>query len=108
MLLTEFRDILLAADPEITKRFGNGKGNYSVWTPGRIDRSMSDSSDEEKVQRIYVERFTKLDEDPIVKALWNALESAEIPFEYEQDTEADTKYIHHTFTCYVQVDWEEN
>lgn len=104
MRLIDFRDIILSADPKATKRYGTGQGNYTVWTPGGIDRSMSDDAGDEKIQRIYVERFTKIDSDPVVDAIWTALENAYIAFEYEQDTEIDTKYIHHTFTCYVQVD----
>lgn len=103
MRLNDFRDILLTADPQITKRFGNGKGNYTVWTPGGIDRSLSDDIGDEKVQRVYVDRFTKLDDDPVVNKIWDVLESAFVSFEYDQDTETDTKYIHHTFTCYVPV-----
>ncbi|HCA29168.1 MAG TPA: hypothetical protein DEP23_06215 [Ruminococcaceae bacterium] len=103
MQLNDFRDILLEADGNITKRFGAGTGNYTVWTPGGIDRVMSDDTGDENVQRVYVDRYTKLDNDPVVQAIWNALEGAFISFEYEQDTENDTKYIHHTFTCYIQI-----
>lgn len=103
MTLTDFRDILLSADPKVTKRWGIGKGNYTVCTPGRIDRTLSDDIGEDKTQIVYVDRFTKLDNDPIVEKIWNALENAFIPFEYEQDTEIDTRYIHHIFTCYVNI-----
>lgn len=103
MTLLDFKAIVLRADPKSTKRFGAGKGNYTVWTPGAIDRVMSDDENDEKVQRIYVDRYTKIDDDPIVQAIWDELEKAFISFEYEQDTETDTKIIHHIFTCFVQV-----
>jgi hypothetical protein len=98
--LDPFRDILLAADPNITKFDGPGTGNYTTWTPGGIVREMSDDIGDDQVQRIYVDRFTKTDKDPIVDAIWSALETAGIPFEYERDYENDTKYHHHIFTCY--------
>jgi len=98
--LTPFRNILLTADPAATKYDGNGAENYTTWTPGGISREMSDDGDDDLVQRVYVDRYTKLDNDAIVGAIWSALESAGIPFEYERDYENDTKYHHHIFTCY--------
>lgn len=103
MKLSDFKDILLKADPQLTKYLGTGKGDYTVWTPGSIDRSMSDNCDEDKIQRVYVDRYTKIDDDPVVQAIWDELEKTFIPFEYDIDYEVDTKYIHHIFTCYVPI-----
>jgi len=99
--LDVFRDLLLEADPNITKYDGGGTENYTTWTPGGIDRGLADDEDDDQVQRVYVDRFTKKDKDPIVDAIWDKLNAARIPFEYERDYEPDTGYIHHIFTCYV-------
>lgn len=99
--LDGIKAVLLQADPDITKYDGNGGENYTTWTPGGIDREMSDDEGDDQVQRVYVDRFTKIDKDPIAQAIEDKLNTAGIPFEYEQDYEPDTKYIHHIFTCYV-------
>ena len=97
--LTAFKDLLLEVDPKATKYKGIGGDSYTVWTPYSIDKEMADNMQEDVVWSIQVDRFTKADNDPIAKAIYNKLTEAGIPFEYELDFEPDTGYIHHIYVC---------
>ncbi len=97
--LTPFKNLILSVDIEATKFEGNGKRDYTVWTPYQPSRDIADDECEEFTWRIQVDRFTKIDNDPIAKALYDKFEEMHVPFEYELDYEPDTKYIHHIFVC---------
>jgi len=97
--LTPFRDLLLEADPKATKFKGAGGDSYTVWTPYSPDKTMSDNEQEDFTWHIQVDRFTKIDNDPIAEEIYNKLTEAGIPFEYNIDFEEDTGYIHHIYDC---------
>jgi DNA-binding beta-propeller fold protein YncE len=59
--------------PRSTKFSGNGKGNYTVWTPYGINKTMADDSTDDTDWRIQVDRFTKIDNDPIANAIYDAI-----------------------------------
>jgi len=100
--LDEFVDLILTADPTLTKWTGSGTGNYTVWKPGSFVEGLdSDDEREEDDQRVYIDRFTKLDNDQIAQSIISVLRTNHIPFEYVQDIELDTGYKHHAFTCIV-------
>lgn len=100
--LTPFRDLLVSVDPKARKYAPvDTKGDYTTWTPGGIIRELADDADDNTTQRVYVDRYTRNDGDTIATALYDALNANYIPFEYERDYEADTRYIHHIFTCYI-------
>lgn len=97
----EFGTLLLGADPDITKYSGDGQSNRTVWFPGTIMPNNSDDQRDDYVQRIYIDRYTKIEADPIVAGLMKILDESFISYEYVTDYEQDTGYIHHSFTCYV-------
>ena len=97
--LSVFKNIILKADPKATKFKGSGGNSYTVWTPYSSDKTMADNRQDDFTWRIQVDRFTKKDNDPIAKAIYNELEQAGIPFEYLIDFEEDTGYIHHIYDC---------
>lgn len=99
--LSHFRNLILSVDGEITKYDGNGKENYTIWTPGGITGSLSDDTEEDIIQMVYVDRYTKIDNDPIVTDLFHLFNDNYIPYEYEVDYEKETGYIHHIFSCRV-------
>ena len=102
MQISEFVALLKMVDPTISKNKGNGHENYTVWTIGKpAEKLMSDDQEEDRVNRIYVDRFTKDAEDRIPSALESALDAAFISYDAVQDYEEDTKYHHHSYTCYV-------
>jgi len=97
--LTAFKDLLLEADPKATKFEGAGGDSYTVWTPYSPVKTMSDDEQEDFTWRIQVDRYTRIDNDPIAKAIYDKLTEAGIPFEYDMDHEPDTGYIHHIYVC---------
>ncbi len=102
MTLTEFETLLKTADSSITKRKGKGNINYTTWSPGVYNNSvMSDDEPDETFVRVYVDRFTKTENDTVAESIANVLSGAFIPFDREEITEPETGYIHHSFTCLV-------
>ncbi len=99
MLLTEFRDILLTADPECKHYFGPGTGNYTVWHETGKTGLYGDNLEQEPVNRIMVDRFTKITYDPVVETIRKALERDDIASDYTVSVETDTGYIHHNWDC---------
>ncbi len=98
--LTVFKNILLEADPKATKFKGAGGDSYTVWTPYSPEKTMSDNEQEDFTWHIQVDRFTKIDNDPIAEEIYSKLTEAGIPFKYDFDFEEDTGYIHHIYVCY--------
>lgn len=98
----EFAAALTAIDPGLTRYHGDGKTDYTVWTPGALVEGLdSDDDCEEENQRIYIERFTRQETDAVVTAIKAMLRANRVPFEYEPIYEPDTEYFHHSFTCIV-------
>ena len=102
MQLADFKNLLLTADSKATKWKGVGTGNYTTWRPFEFPALMADGERSEKIMRIQVDRFTKLDNDPVVTAIAEALAGDDdVAYEYLVDFEPDTGYIHHIFDCTV-------
>jgi len=102
MQLSDFVTLLKTVDSSITKNKGNGEENYSTWSIGApAGKHMSDDQAEDTIQRVYVDRYTKDAEDLIPGQLIDVLDENFISFEQISDYEQDTKYHHHSFTCYV-------
>lgn len=105
--LANFKATLIAADPTARKFRNDSTGNYTIWTPVRIVTSSSDDGIDDKYWIVQIDRFTRLDDDPVVDAIYNALEAARIPFDYLIDVEPEkgesgTGYIHHIYDCRVR------
>lgn len=102
MTLDEFKTLLLSADPKATKWKGAGTGNYTVWRPFEFPKLMADGLPASTVTRIQVDRFTKIDDDPVATEIETVLSvNDDIAFEHLADFEEDTGYIHHIFNCEV-------
>lgn len=100
--LERLRKLLISIDPTVTKYEGNGKDAYTVWTPYGEEVLFAGDSRAEIVVKVQVDRFTKIDNDQIAVALYQALDKENgVAFEYQQDYEQDTGYIHHIFDCEV-------
>jgi len=101
-ILDNFQTILATADPTATKFFSDNPGNFTVWTPIKFVAALSDDEGEDAYWDIQVERNTKIDPDPVVTAIYNALLTARIQFEYEIDVERhenESSYVRHLFSC---------
>lgn len=102
MTLDAFRSLILSVDPDATRYEGNRKGNYTVWQEYGMNRLHGDSRTADRAFKVQVDRFTKAEDDPIVEALFQALDGQDgIAFEYLVDYEVDTGYIHHIYDCEV-------
>ena len=100
--LTFFENIILSADANATKYFSDQTGNYTVWIPIKPVRTSSDDEPDDLYFDVQVERYTKIDPDPIVAAIEEKLLAARIQFEYLIDAEKESKYVRHIFTCQVR------
>ena len=102
MSLKEFRDLLLTADPEATHYASKKKGNYTVWAEYDNKGLKADDSEREQIHKIQVDRFTKIEYDPIKDAITNMLNANDISFIGPlTDYEEKTGYIHHIWDCEV-------
>ena len=95
MTLQEFRDILLAADPQASHYKSMQTPNYTVW------REFGKRAIPEQTWKIQVDRYTKIEYDPVVALITTALNIDDIAYEYLCDFEKDTGYIHHIWDCEV-------
>ena len=102
MSLQEFRDLLQTADPAASHYYTKTKQeNYTLWAEYGRKRLMADNRVAESTIKIQVDRYTKIEYDPIADAITAVLDAAEIPHEYLTDFEPDTGYIHHIWDCEV-------
>lgn len=102
MTLQEFETVIKAADPSATHYAGTGKSNYTRWREYGESSLHGGNMRQERVLRIQVDRFTKLESDPVVAAIDAALERDDIAIrDHLIDFEPDTGYIHHIWDCEV-------
>jgi len=100
--LQEFRDVLLEADPDTKHYWTKAAGNYTTWHEYRSEALAGDDARIGTKWHIQVDRFTKLEYDPMVDVMGAALDAwVEIGYVYRVDYEIDTGYIHHTWDCEV-------
>ena len=101
--MDEFRSLLKTADPKLRKHKGGGSQNYTVWHPYRRTGLSADGEQVETVWKVQVDRFTKLDTDPMIAAIDTVLLGSDdiCMADYQIDYEQDTGYIHHIWDCEV-------
>lgn len=103
MTKQEFINLLLSVDPGAKPWKGSGVGNYTVFMPTRTLSLHADGKKAETGWRIYIERFTKNPNDPIVDQITAALDGKDdIAFEIEETQfELDTGYFQFIWRCEV-------
>jgi hypothetical protein len=101
MTLLEFRDLLLSADPQASHYTSTLTPNYTVWHEYGEKPLMADNAAIETVHKIQIDRFTKIEFDPLADAITQLLKTNEIAHEHLTDFEQDTGYIHHIWDCEV-------
>lgn len=100
MTLREFAAVLVAAYPK-TYHYtaGNQGGNYVVWREYSGNRQKSGPL---MRRRIQVDLFTRVEFDPALDTIREALDAAGVAAEAPKTTyEPDTGYIHHIILCEV-------
>lgn len=100
--LKEFRDLLLTADPKASHYKPKQKENYTVWAEYGANRLTAGDTEVERAIKIQIDRFTKIEYDPIADAITAMLNANEICYEPHTDYEKDTGYIHHIWECEVE------
>jgi len=101
--LNDFIELIISVDASATKWFGATEGNYTTWRPYEIEKHSADNLGVERLIKIQIDRFTRLDADPVVYTITDILNQHpdEIAYRYLIDFEQDTKYIHHIWDCEV-------
>lgn len=102
MTLDDFKNLLLTADPEVTRYEHTGIGNYTTWREYGTKPLGANNRRGEVIYRVQVDRFTKLGDDTVVATITTALDGSDnIAFQYLVDYEVQTGYIHHIWDCEV-------
>jgi hypothetical protein len=101
MTLQEFRDILLTADSEASHYESMQKENCTIWTERGKKDVKADNRHFQSIWQIQVDRFTKIEFDPMVDVINSVLDRGDIAFSYSVFHEEETKYIHHVWDCEV-------
>lgn len=101
MTLSDIQALVVSVDKS-AKHYDSSsesKSGYTVWREYRRLDTVSDDTHDE-AWAFQIDRFTKVEGDPIAQALFEALDSDErVAFEHLVDYERDTRWIHHIFDC---------
>ena len=100
MTIKEFRDLLLTADPEARHYTHATSGNYTVWSEYNEVYGIADDQIASKVAHIQVDRYTRLEYDPMVDTITHTLdEGGVLVIDRRTLFEMDSGYIHHIWDC---------
>ena len=97
--LKEFKQIITLADSNAKHYESVKQGNYTAWSEYGTDPLIADDSNCEETIKIQIDRFTKIEFDPVVEDIKTVLDGHDITYDYLIDYETETKYIHHIFDC---------
>lgn len=101
MNLTEFRDLLLTVDPKASHYESKQKENYTVWAEYGANRFTAGDTEAERTLKIQIDRFTKIEYDPMADAITAMLNENNICYEPHTDFEEKTGLTHHFWDCEV-------
>jgi hypothetical protein len=105
MTLNNLKDLLLTIGKPLFRYFATGQtGSYMVWgEDSHGDTIYADDGKSERATSGTLDYFTKVEDDPVVKQIEDALDSDDgiawnlISIQYEQDT----GYIHYVWAWEV-------
>ena len=101
MTLADIQALVVSVDPAAGhyESASQDKTGYTVWYEyRRLDLTRDDEHSE--AWAFQIDRFTKIENDPIAAALFEALEADDrVAVEHLVDYEKDTRWIHHIFDC---------
>ena len=101
-ILNKIKALVLAADPKALRYFGRGEGNYTVWSEYELRNLYAGDSIRESKWSVLIERFTILQDDPVVLSMMAALAGAEgVTFRYSLRRNNDQELIYHSWDCEV-------
>ena len=100
MTVNEFRPIAVRCDPNISHWESTEKdGNYSIWHEFQRIGISGDSTEAEEAWRFQVDRFTRDEDDPMIRHIWETLlNEPRLTYpEHHVMYENASGYIHHVF-----------
>lgn len=100
MTLAEIKALVVSLDPQ-AQRYESAKVSeaYTVWHEYMQLGTMAGDRHTEGYA-FQIDRFTKLEDDPMVATIKNGLENDDrVTYGYQVTYERDTGYIHHIFSC---------
>ena len=101
-ILDKIKALILTVDPDALRYFGRGEGNYTVFAEYELDGLHGGNTYSENKWRVLIERFTTIQDDPIVLAMMDALEgSDDVAFKYSLRRNNDQELIYHAWDCEV-------
>ena len=102
MTLDDFKELILTADPNAKRYANTRRPNYTVWAEYDTNNLRGDDKAIESVPKVQIDRFTKIENDPIVAAITGMLNANDIAYAGPLTVvEPETGYIHHIWTCEV-------
>ena len=105
-ILDDFKSLLLTVDTKITRYFGLSDSEtwrpYTVWTEHEFDPLYGGNGYAEPMWRVLVERYTKDEDDAIVRAIMNKLEAAPgVTYRYSLRRNQELRMLYHAWDCEV-------
>lgn len=101
MTLSDFRTLIAHADPKATRYFAPETGNCTVWAEYERLGLYSGNALTESGWKVRVDRYTALEDDPMVETLMKALDNDEITAQYTVACDPASRTIRHTWLCEV-------
>lgn len=100
MTIAQIRAIVAEADPHAGHyRSASKTQNYTAWHEFRREPIYGDDGVAEDGWAFQVDRFTTLEEDPMVDRIWETLQRHRLHVTHIVLPDPDTRYIHHAFQC---------
>ena len=102
-VLTDFRDILLTADPEASHYHSEKRPNYTVWAEYGEQNIHANNKSAVNVVKIQIDRYTENEYDPMVDNITGVLEEADnIAFSGpENNHDSENGRLHYIWDCEV-------
>lgn len=101
-ILERFKALLLTVDPNASRYFGRGEGDYTVWAEYELSGLHGGDVYSEYKWRVLVERYTDKQDDIIARVIMNKLANADgVTFQYSLRRNNDQELIYHAWDCEV-------
>lgn len=99
MNVVQIKNVVLEADPDAKHYVQMTDGsNFTVWQEYRALAFAGDDTADYGWQ-FQIDRYTKIEFDPIAEAIVQALRRNAIAFSYMVEYDQSTRYIRHIFDC---------
>ena len=102
MKLSDFRSLIVSIDPKATRYFAPETGPCTVWAEYERMGLYGDNIPAESGWKVRVDRYTTLEDDPVVEMLTQGLDNDEVTImSYTVECDPASRIIRHTWLCEV-------